>query len=307
MNSLTSSKLTIIILTFNSRHIIKSCLENLDFEKHKVIVVDNASSDETVNFIKENFPKTEIIALDKNIGFCRGNNSALEKIDTEFALLLNPDAIILNDDIEKIIFEMKKNPLVALAGPIILDNYPAQQSEIDERIAYINNDYSTIKDCYYEKINDNFSVRFLIGAALFMKVEIMQKIGFLDNNIFLYYDDDELCGRVRKNNYLNLLVPSAFAFHISGGGKSSPASLRIIYKKAWHLSWSKIYWKKLRKGTLRAKRSAFKFTFFYFFKAVFFALKFDLKNSISCLGKMSGAFAFFIGLSAFKKCGNSRG
>ena len=297
--------LTIIVLTFNSAHIIKSCLEKLNFEKYKIIVVDNASRDNTAEFVQNNFPQAQLIKLPKNIGYGSGNNVALRQVQTEFALVLNPDAIILEKDIELVLNEMRKNPLAALAGPVVLKQYPLDQNELKKRAEEMEQDFSTIKDCYYEKIDGNFSVRFIIGAALFLKISAFKEIGFFDENFFLYYEDDEFCGRVREKRYQNIIVPNATAFHLEG--KSSQISLKTIYKKGWHLSWSKMYWKKIRKGNLRAKRSAFKFVFVYFVKSLFCALKADLENFITNIGKLCGAFSFLIGLKSFKKNGSSRG
>ncbi len=305
MTKSQESNLTIIILTYNSAHIIKSCLEKLNFEKYKVIVVDNASCDNTVEFVKNNFPQIQLIELPKNIGYGRGNNVALRQVKTEFALVLNPDAIILEKDIELVLAEMKKDSLIAMAGPVVLENYPLNQAELENKIAAMDQDLATIQDGHYEKFGDNFLVRFLVGAALFMKISVMQKIGFFDENIFLYYEDDELCGRVRAEGYKNIIVSNAVAFHV--GGKSSICSLKTTYKKGWHLVWSKMYWKKLKKGNLRAKRSALKSIFVYLIKSLFFALKFNLEKSVSNFGKLCGVFSFFVGLESFKKNGGSRG
>ena len=299
--------LTIIILTYNSAKIIKSCLEVLNFEKYKVVVVDNASKDGTAEFVRQNFPQALVQELPKNIGYGNGNNMALNQVETEFALILNPDAVIFEKDIEIVLEVMKKNPLVAMAGPIVLDNFPLEQKELAEKIANMEQDLAGIKDKYYEKIDGNFSVRFLIGAALFMQVATMKKIGFFDKEFFLYYEDDEICGRVRANGFHNFVIPAAIAFHIGGGGKSSGSSLKVIYKKSWHLTWSKLHWKYLRKGKLRAKRSAFKFTLVYLVKSLVFALRFDAEKLVKNLGACAGALAFFIGLRALDKNGNSRG
>ena len=296
--------LTIIILTYNSAQIVGSCLEKLNFEKYKVVLVDNASKDNTLELVRKNFPQVEIIALSQNIGYGNGNNVALKKVETEFALILNPDAMILEKDIEIVLQEMRQNPLAAMAGPIVLDDYPLNKDEFEKKVAALDQDLTTIKSCYYEKVGQNYTARFLSGAALFMKMSAMQKIGFFDEEIFLYYEDDEICGRVRKNGYQNIIVPSATAFHLGGGGKSSGSSLKVVYKKNWHFLWSKLYWKKLRKGSLSARRSAIRLIFMHLRKALF---AFNREKAVANLGSACGAFSFFIGLKSFDKQGNPRG
>ena len=297
--------LTIVILTYNSSHIVGSCLEHLNFEKYKVVVVDNASKDKTVEFVRKNFPQAQVIELKKNIGYGRGNNVALSQVETEFALVLNPDAIILEKDIEIVLEEMKKNKLAAMAGPVVLEKYPLDYAEKENKIIEIKQELASAQKDYYEQVGENFTARILVGAALFMKVSIMQKIGYFDEKIFLYYEDEELCYRVKMSGYQNIVVPAAVAFHV--GGKSSGSSLKVTYKKSWHLTWSKLFWKKMRKGKLAAKRSAIKLAVVYLVKALVSLLGFNAEKIVLNLGAAAGAFAFFIGLESFKENGDSRG
>lgn len=297
--------LTIVVLAYNSANIIEQCLINLNFDKYKVVVVDNASRDNSVEFVRKNFPKVEIIKIPKNIGYGRGNNVALEQVNTEFALVLNPDAIILEEDIEIVLEEMRKNPAVAMAGPVILGKYPLDQNEARSEIAKIEENFLASKNDYRAKLDDNFVARFLVGAALFMKVSIMKKIGFFDKEIFLYYEDNEICQRVEVNNYKNILVPSAFAFHIAG--KSCGSCVRITYKKSWHQTWSKLHWMEKTQNSFSTKCEALKLSFRHFEKILLSFITFNKKRSAQNLGAFCGALAFLIGLKAFKKNDEARG
>lgn len=305
MNPNQEQNLTIIILTYNSSQVIADCLSKLNFEKYKVVIVDNASRDNTLEVVRKKFPQANIIELHKNIGYGKGNNVALNQVTTEFALVLNPDAMILEKDIEVALEAMRRNPLAALAGPAILKKYPLNQEELKAKVMMMEQDSINAQKDYYEKVDGNFVARFLSGAVLFMKISIMKKIGFFDEKIFLYYEDNELCHRVQTNGYQNIAVPTVVPFHV--GGESSGSSLRVIYKKSWHLTWSKLYWKNKRKGFISAKRTAFKFSIVYLIKTLFFLLSFNIKKSTLNLGAFFGALSFFIGLNAFKKNGDSRG
>jgi len=295
----TKPRLTIVILTYNSSKVIEDCLNNINSEKYKIVIVDNASKDNTVDIIKAKFPKISLTVLPKNVGYGNGNNVALEKVNTEFALILNPDARIASEDIEMILEAMDKNRLAATAGPLVLDHYPLNQKELDAKLANMNEDLNGIRDTYYEKIDGNFYVRFIIGAALFMRIPVMRQIGFFDKKIFLFYEDDELCGRVMAKGYQNIIVPAAHAFHI--GGESCGSGLKVTYIKSWHMIWSKLYWKKLRKGTLRAKRSAFKFVLVYFVKTLACSVIFKKEKAVKNYGSLCGSFCSLIGLGSFKK------
>ncbi len=306
MKSLKPNKLTIIILAFNSRHIIRFCLEKLNFERHRIIVVDNSSQDGTVDFIKTNFPKTEIISLNQNIGYGRANNIALKIVKTEFALILNPDAIILEKDIDLIINEMKGNKNIAIAGPLIIENELVTEEIVNIEKTKIEEDFNGIRDMYYEKIGNGFDSRFISGACLFLRISIFQKLGFFDEKIFLFYEDDELCIRARNNGYKNLTLPTANVCHI--GASSSKKSLRGVYRRNWHLKgWSKLYWKEVRKGKLRAKKSALRLTTFYFVKSLISLVKFQPEEIAKFFGAFAGSLSFLIGLKAFNKDGTGRG
>ena len=96
-----ANRLTIIIVTFNSEQIIAKALKPLSELNHQVIVVDNASTDNTLATISNNFPSVEIIANSNNIGYGKANNIALKKATSQYILILNPDAAISESQIDK--------------------------------------------------------------------------------------------------------------------------------------------------------------------------------------------------------------
>ncbi len=291
-------KLTIIIVSFNSAKIICSCLEKIDFSKHRVIVVDNASSDKTVEVIEKNFPQVEIIKSTKNIGYGRANNIGLRATKTEYALILNPDAFIAEKDIEKTIEFLDLNQETALCGPILLNSFSEQKAEIDKQIKIAKN--NTIQE-----FQNHLSVTYIIGAILFMRMSIFQKIGFFDEDIFLYYEDDEISHRVVKNGHKASIFLDAIGFHIGHG--SSGSSLRSIYKRFWHRAFSKQIWKKKQKGKLFAIKSSLRLVIVFFLKAAFYSFIFKPKKIVENIAAMCGSISFLIGLKAFDKNNNSRG
>ncbi len=298
--------LTIIILTYNSAHIIKSCLDNLNFEKYKIVIVDNASRDNSVEFIKENFPQLELIQIAKNGGYGRGNNVALKQVKTEFALALNPDAMILEKDIDLVLSEMKANENIAIAGPLILEQSSISQEAIDSEKAKIEKDFNGARDMYYEKIGNGFDSKFVSGACLFLRMSVFQKLGFFDEKIFLFYEDDELCLRAKNNGYKNLTLPEATVCHV--GASSSKKTLRGVFRRNWHLKgWAKLYWKEVRKGKFSAKKSALRLTASYFVKSLIALVKAEPEEMAKNFGSFAGSAAFLCGMSAFKKDGTGRG
>jgi N-acetylglucosaminyl-diphospho-decaprenol L-rhamnosyltransferase len=303
---MTEKNLTIVILTFNSAAIIERSLKNLNADKYKIVIVDNASKDNTVEVIRKNFPQLELIQIPKNIGYGRGNNVALKQVNTEFALVLNPDAFISENDIEVVLSEMKAHSNIAIAGPLILQQDTISQEEREKEIIKIENDFAGLKDMYYEKIGNSFDSRFISGACIFFRMSIFQKLGFFDENIFMFYEDDEICLRSKRNGYKNITVPQATVCHV--GASSSKKSLRTTYRRNWHLKgWAKLYWKEMRQGKLRAKKSAFRLASVYFVKFLISLLTIKSEKIAENFGAFMGSISYMIGFGAFKKNGTGRG
>lgn len=126
--------LTVIIVTFNSSAVIEKCLNAMDAKKYDVVVVDNESKDDTRKIVQTNFPKVKLINSGGNIGYGRSNNLALRQAKTEFALILNPDAVIASEDIEASLQVFKDNPNIALANPkIFAYEEQLQKYKIDKK------------------------------------------------------------------------------------------------------------------------------------------------------------------------------
>lgn len=294
-----NKNLTIIILTYNSQDIIKECLSKINFDKYKVVVVDNDSKDDTVRVVKENFQVDKLYNLPTNIGFGNANNVALEDVDTDYALVLNPDAVIEEGDIEKVLKVLENDEKAALATPVILENKPYLEEEYNDRIKYICDNHV----CYKENSN-SYYMKFLIGCTLFFKMSAMKEIGFFDKNIFLFYEENELCHRIIKAGYHPIVVKDARSLHLKES--SSTKSLELSYLKNWHMVWSKTYWKSLEKGQFKANFSCIKHIILGLFSLVSAISTFDKEKIMIYKSTISASFAFILGLKPFKKDGTPR-
>ena len=279
---------------------IGACLAKLDFNQYEIIIVDNNSSDDSCVLIEKRFPQIKLIKLAQNIGFSRANNIALRQVKTEFALILNPDAFIDFESIEKILDKMKTDSRIALAGPIIYHaNLEAGEMK---NIQLVNK----CLDNVYKKDGDVYLVKFLTGAAMFIRMEIINKIGFFDENFFLYCEDNEICKRAFKKGYKNIIVEGTKLLHLSGQstGRKNEKEVRQIY---WHrFGWSKAYYTQTVHGIVVAKLKAMRMIL----KTLILMVKgFLLGKKISMINRATflGAGAYLIGYGAFQKDGNARG
>ena len=293
-----NKRVSIIIVTFESANIIENCLSKINFDKYEVFVVDNASKDATTKIVEEKFPKTHLIKLTQNIGYGRANNVALRQVVTEYALILNPDAFIEDSELERNLVQMDCSPDVAIGAPLLLDNFPAQDSEIRKQKAIVQGNL-------IEKLAENkASVKYIIGAIVFLRMSVFKKIGFYDENIFMYYEDDEICFNAIENGYKCVVFEDIIGFHI--GGASCKKTFRTIYKRHLHTYLSKMYWKKKRKGHAKAVMSAIRLLFLNLILAIFNVFSNHQKLAKN-LGYMVGVSCFLLNLKPFKKNGEARG
>jgi len=288
------SNLTIVLVTFCSEKIIQQTLQSLNNLDCSIIVVDNASKDNTVNIIKNNFQHINLITLPQNIGFARANNIALQKIKTSYALLLNPDAYISKKDILLCLNIMQKNNQIAIAGPTVYNAKIHNNNLIDNGICLKKNKKPS------KQISDDYSLnQFITGAGMFFNMQIMQKVGFFDEGFFLYCEDNEICKRVIKKGYNTAIIKKAKILHL--GSQSSGISLAEIQQTYWHrFGWSKLYYTEKIWGKTIAK-----------FKAIRMLVKFSIMLLKQYLFNkqinkqtsqaLKGTWAYFCGSKAFNK------
>ncbi len=287
-------KLTIIIVTFQSSKIIAFCLQKLNREKYDIIVVDNNSSDKTAEIAAKFLPQSNVIKLDKNSGFGRANNIALKRSKTSYALILNPDAFMEEKEIEAALEIMEKNPKIAIAGAVPYNCKIKENGELeiaDTPSLAIKNNGKSLK-----------FTRFITGAGMFMRLEVMRKIGFFNEDFFLYCEDNEICKRVIKNGYQNALLKDLRFLHCSQKSSDLSGNSKI----SWHrLGWSKSFYISTNHGKIVGKIASLRITLKHLF---LMARSYLQKGKISPINKYAaqGAFSYFIGLKAFDQNGNPR-
>ncbi len=250
--------ITAIIVTHNSSEIVAQALECIIAHPKisKCIVVDNASQDSTLEVIKAGFFDILLIKNTENIGFGKACNAALELVDTEYALLLNPDATIDELGINRLLSVFLLNSEAAIVAPFI-ENKGVENSTESFRLPAIYNGDPT--KFYPDKSKDFFEVFFISGSVSLWKMDVMKKIGFFDPKIFMFYEDDDISIRVAKAGYKMFLVNGVNATHMPG--MSSKASNDLNQLKYRSSLWSYLYLNKKYKGFIYSKILATKLMF----------------------------------------------
>ena len=282
-----NKEVTIIILAYKSSHIIKNCLKNIINKGYKIVIVDNCSEDNLEDILKPNYQNSgiELILLQNNVGFSKGNNIALRKVKTKYALLLNPDAIIDEESIDNMVIEAEKDMDIAMVNPLFFgEDIPTKNEILQKR--------KNLKDVEY--------ANFICCGASLMRMEIFKKIGFLDENIFLYGEDDEISHRVISNNYKNITATKSTCSHINQASvkiENKWQKYKMLYFRSWHQGWGKTYLKRKNKNVVKIWLKIFH----RLFLAIFYLLKFDLNKAINRFAIFSGSISNLIGINCFKK------
>ena len=237
---------TIIVVAYNSTHIVGNALKNIVGKGYRIIIVDNGSKDNLEQYLQDNLKGSgiKLISLENNIGFGRANNLVLEQVSTKYAFLLNPDAVINEKSLDNLAIEAEKDERIALAGALEIKKEKVNKSDIEEAIENYKQNRQIISE------NQNYlETDFLCGGYLLLKISIFKKIGFFDKNFFLYGEDEEICSRVSQSNYKNIIVKNSYCRHYDHSSTKTIgfiAKYKLLYKRYYYMGWSRAYLKQKR-------------------------------------------------------------
>lgn len=294
---MTPPLVSIIILQYNNSQDTIGCLNSvgkLTFSNYKIIVVDNASTPEHLNNIKTYFEnqwtetKTyELILSGSNLGYSGGNNlgikHALEK-GTDYILVLNADTTIEKDALTKLVEVGESNPKIGILGPAIDEG---DKKVYGGKIAWLKTEL---------KHNPGSAsgywlptVSYIIGAAMLIKKEVLEKKGLLDKRYFLYFEDADYCIRARKAGYELALVPNALVAHAISASTSQLGSALLL---RYHFRNAHLF--NLKNGPWYIKLSLPFWSFFIIIKQL---IKFFLRPAEEKISEaiMAGVGDFYIG------------
>jgi N-acetylglucosaminyl-diphospho-decaprenol L-rhamnosyltransferase len=229
--------LTAIIVAHDSAAVLPACLSALAAEGVSAIVVDNASADDSASLAEKSGAK--VIQNARNEGFGRANTIGVRAAGSEFVLLVNPDLVLQPGAVAALLAAAARYPGLGLLAPRIV--------EPDGRVFYQNRSLLTESvlrrpvegDARAVTPDGDACAPFLSGACLLVRRDLFLEMGGFDENIFLFYEDDDLCRRMLERGRALIHVHGSVAAHARGQSSTPRPGRR--YRARWHMGWSRVY------------------------------------------------------------------
>ncbi len=253
--------LSICIVNYQAREYLRNCLHSIlanppegEFE---IIVVDNRSSDGSVEMLQQEFPQAMLIENPRNLGFTVPMNQALQRARGEFLLQLNPDTIVHPQALVRLIAFMREHPEAGICGPKVLNTDGSLQApcrRVESRPCAVITYFLGLHKLFpksrlfgqylmnYMDEDVTHEVSGVAGSCMLIRRQVIEQIGYLDERFFAYQEDADYCFRARKAGWKIYYVPSAQITHYGGRGGSLVEPYRSI------IEWHRSYWLYYRKN-----------------------------------------------------------
>lgn len=230
----------VVILNWNGIYYLSrflSSVYNTSYPCIEFIVGDNASTDGSVDYIRENFPKVRIIQNDKNYGFAEGYNRVLKQVQADYFVLLNSDVEVTTDWVAPIVTAMEKDPKVAAAQPKILSYLQPSEFEHAGAAGGFIDKYGfpfcrgRIFDHLEEdkgQYNQQKEIFWATGAAFFIKRKAWEESGGFDGDFFAHMEEIDLCWRLKRMGYSIQYYPFSEVYHVGGGALDKENSFKTF-------------------------------------------------------------------------------
>jgi GT2 family glycosyltransferase len=249
---------SVIIVSWNAKEHLYNCLRSLnvlrDGYKKEVVVVDNASTDGTVELVEEKFPEVKLIRNKENLGFARANNIGIRESSGRYICLINSDVILLDDCIGKLMTFMDDHPSVGMVGPKILNPDGSLQPQCQHFPSIWNHLCQTLgfnklfpKSGFFSEPfmrywahNEIRKVDVISGCFWIVRREAVDQVGLLDESFFFYGEDIDWCRRFHAARWDVIFYPDACAIHFgSGSSNNAPIRFYLELQKADLQYWKK--------------------------------------------------------------------
>ena len=265
-----SNELTVVIVTFKSELKLADCLKSIE-NKAEIIVVENSDNKTFKNNLEKQYQNLKCILTGGNKGYAVANNIGLKNVKTSYALVLNPDTILDKNAIDNFLITAKKNLNFWLIGPATdqMNNLKFETNKIAEV--------------------DNIK-----GFAIFLNLQ-MFKNDFFDENFFLYFEEMDLCKRVKKKGGKIYLDPTIKVRHTGASSVNNISNIKLEKNRNWHWMWSTFYFHKKHQGFYLALLKILPKFISAILKVIIYSLLINKKKRDIYYCRLSGIFNSIIG------------
>ena len=226
-------KVFIVVLSYNGGELLQNCLASVSrvsYPNFSIVVVDNASTDDSLQKVRTNFPQVTVIENEKNLGFSGGNNIGLKyalEQQADYVLLLNQDTEVEMDFLEKLVVTAEKDSQIGIVSPLIFWEKTDRVWFSGGRINWL-----TMKAINETSRSDGkyHATGFITGCSMLIKKSAIEKIGLLDEKFFLYYEDADFSCRAQRAGFLTVIDPAGRIYHFETSGAITGEKLyRLVF------------------------------------------------------------------------------
>lgn len=231
-----------VLVNYNDKVHLRECITSIEESIRRfpleIIVVDNNSSDGSQRFIKSHFPRVKLICNKENKGFAKANNQGIIQSQGDFILFLNTDTVLLPGALSLLLQETEANPEVGAVGPALFKGKNNYQVSFGKKVNFWSELFQKSFFNFYYRIRlrqsrEGREVGWLSAACLLARREALQEANFFDERFFLYFEDIDLCYRIKEKGWKLRQIPQARVFHKGGATTSSLAiTSRYEYRKS---------------------------------------------------------------------------
>lgn len=222
-------KVSIVILNYNTRHFLQKFLPGVlatDYENFEVVLADNASKDDSVEFVKQNFPTVKIIVLSENYGFAGGYNKALAQVKADYFVLLNSDVEVPKDWLKPLVALAESDSNIAAVQPKLLDykdktkfEYAGGSGGFIDKFGYpfCRGRWFNHLEMDNGQYNDRREIFWATGACFLIRSKYWEQANGLDEDFFAHMEEIDLCWRLKNSGYKIMVCPQSVVYHVGGG------------------------------------------------------------------------------------------
>ena len=266
--------ITFVIVCFKSSHIIEKCIQSIN-SNIKIIIVENSDNIVVKKYLENKFSNVEVIIAKQNLGYGKGNNFGISKVKTQYAFILNPDAIL------------EKNCLSELSKAQInlKDDFTILAPNLSNNYGYFSSQKNNLQ-------NEILEVDYVKGFAILINLKKINFDKIFDENFFLFLEEIDLCKRIKNSGGKIFVAMNSKVKH--SGKQASEYSLNIELCRNWHWMWSLYYYNYKHFGALVAYKVTISKFFSSIFKLLIASVFFNKKNFLIHYYRLNGLFNAFL-------------